>query len=349
MRESRQLQLQQICAERRITTLIHFTRIENLSSILQEGLLGRSLLERRGQDFVWNDEQRLDAHKEAVCLSISFPNYQMFFKYRRRTSHDHWVALLLDAKVLWELDCAFFQENAASNTNRITPEARNGERIQLRLGRLRSFDVISHDGYPVNTPEDIPDLIVYRSPINKQEWEVAEYSTGCHIPIDQARAAPAPGILSRIPERAVKVAIELLRSREGKPLRRCISLQQRKKPEALKGMFEDYENRHGLRVSRREIPDNYPTNPQAEVHVSRLIPKQHIKKVHFWNAAALREWRSSNSETYSQSSQAFSATQQYFKPRLDYAEWQRDNSDSDDIPEVDEPPGSFFESDDIPF
>ena len=348
-------QLRQICDERGITTLLHFTRIENLSSILQKGLLGRSLLEESGQDFVWNDEQRLDAHKEAVCLSISFPNYRMFYSIREKkketneANDSQWVILLLDTNILWELDCTFFQENAASNvTNRIIPEARSGERIQVCLGQQRYFDVISRNGYPVNTPEDVPDLIVYRSPANNGEWEVAEYSTGHRIPINQAKAAPALGIQSRIPQRAARVAIELLRSREGESLRRCISLQQRKKPEALKSMFGDYVDRQGSRISRQDlqIPDNYPTNPQAEVHVSRLIPTQHIQKVHFWDVPTLHGWRSSNSETYSQ---AFSATRQYFQPRPDYAEWQSDNLDSDDIPEVDEPPGSLLEPNDIPF
>ena len=255
MRGLRQSQLQQICTERHIRTLIHFTRIENLSSILQQGLLGRSFLEKRGQPFEWNDEQRLDAHKEAVCLSISFPNYQMFFSVRERkkkaneANDSQWIVLLLDANILWELDCAFFQENAASN--------------------------------------------------------------------------PADGITP--------------------------SLEQRKTSSALTGMFvEDYVNRQGSRVSRQvlQISNNYPTNPQAEVLVFDSIPTRYIKIVHFRNATILHEWRSINSETYSQ---MLTSSSYYFNPRHDWAAWQRDNLDSDEIPEVDEPPGSSFEPDDIPF
>ena len=329
MRGLRQSQLQQICTERHIRTLIHFTRIENLSSILQQGLLGRSFLEKRGQPFEWNDEQRLDAHKEAVCLSISFPNYQMFFSVRERkkkaneANDSQWIVLLLDANILWELDCAFFQENAASNTaNSRIPEVTSTERIQVCLGQQRYFDVINRNGYPVlNTPEDVPDLIVYRSPTNDGEWEVAEYSTGNRIPINQARAAPAPGILSRIPERAVKLAIEQLRSMAGESV---TSLTQRRTPNALRGMFvEDCANRQGSRISRRdlEIPDNYPTNPQAEVLVFDSIPTQYIKKVHFWAVPALRGWSSSNPVIYSQDSQKFSTTRQYFRPRSDHKSW----------------------------
>lgn len=336
---------------------MHFTRIENLSSILQQGLLGRTLLEERGQDFEWNDPQRLDEHKEAVCLSIGFPNYLMFFNVRERkkraneTNDSQWIILFLDVNILWELDCAFFQKNAASNTTNSTiPEVTSTERMQVCLGQQRHFDVINRDGYPVlNPPEDIPDLIVYRSPANNGEWEVAEYSTGNCIPIDQAKAAPAPGILSRIPKRAVRVAIEWLRSRAGES---ATGLAQRRTPNALRGMFvEDCVNRQGSRISRRdlEIPDNYPTNPQAEVLVFDPIPIQYIKKVHFWDAPALRGWRSSNSAIYSQDSQMFSTTRQYFKPRLDYAQWRRDNSYSYDILEIDESPESLLNPNDIPF
>ena len=66
---NRAFQTQQICTERGITTLLHFTRLENLQSILREGLLGRSLLEARGQQFLFNDHDRVDGYKEASSLS----------------------------------------------------------------------------------------------------------------------------------------------------------------------------------------------------------------------------------------------------------------------------------------
>ena len=118
--QNRASQIQQFCEERGITTLCHFTRIENLQSILQEGLIGRSLLEARRRQFLWNDPDRADGRKEAVCLSISFPNYKMFWEIRKTKEKAEgikdaqWVILILDAKVLWELDCAFCQTNAAS-------------------------------------------------------------------------------------------------------------------------------------------------------------------------------------------------------------------------------------------
>ena len=53
--QNRASQIRQFCAERGITTLCHFTRVGNLQNILQEGLIGRSLLEARGQQFLFKD------------------------------------------------------------------------------------------------------------------------------------------------------------------------------------------------------------------------------------------------------------------------------------------------------
>ena len=119
--QNRASQIQRFCEERGITTLVHFTQIEHLWNILHEGLLDhQGLLEKHGQQFDPNDKQRRDGHKEAVCLSISFPNYKMLWDIRKKKektegiTDSQWIVLLLDAKVLWELDCAFCQTNAAS-------------------------------------------------------------------------------------------------------------------------------------------------------------------------------------------------------------------------------------------
>lgn len=114
-RRSREIQL--ICQEYNIDTLVHFTRSSNLSSILQRGLLSRDRLEkeRRLQPYEYNDELRLDGYQQAISLSISFPNYKMFYRYRQQSSDDKWIVLVIKPEVLWKLDCAFFRENAASS------------------------------------------------------------------------------------------------------------------------------------------------------------------------------------------------------------------------------------------
>ena len=149
--------IQRICEERGITTLSHFTRIENLHTILQEGLLGRSILETWEQQPLFNDHDRADGYKEAVCLSISFPNYKMFWSIRRETENTEgvkdcqWIVLLLDARVLWELDCAFCQENAARKAVSTTPlEVRKGpEGLKGMFGDF--YDIRPHD-LPIPDP-----------------------------------------------------------------------------------------------------------------------------------------------------------------------------------------------------
>jgi hypothetical protein len=101
------------CAARRIDTLVHFTRLENLAGILADGILPRSALEGRTRRVIFNDDFRADGRKDAACLSVRFPNYKMFYKYRRAHQATTWAVLVIRADVLWELDCAFCWVNAS--------------------------------------------------------------------------------------------------------------------------------------------------------------------------------------------------------------------------------------------
>jgi hypothetical protein len=117
--QQRKNEIRKICEEIGIKSLVHFTHIQNLKSILQYGLIGRSQLREMCLEFQYNDEVRLEGQRAATCLSISFPNYKMFYKYRCADSIDsNWVVLLLKPSILWELNCKFYIENAASNNAR---------------------------------------------------------------------------------------------------------------------------------------------------------------------------------------------------------------------------------------
>ena len=67
---------------RKIDVLCHFTRLENLIGILGNGLLPRRTLSERYIPFYAVDPYRRDDCPEAVCLSISFPNYMLFYSKR---------------------------------------------------------------------------------------------------------------------------------------------------------------------------------------------------------------------------------------------------------------------------
>ena len=104
-----------------IPHLFHFTRCENLQSILRHGLL--SVADCQAEDIlaVHNDSLRLDAQPDGTSLSISFPNYRMFYKYRELDIAADWAVLKLSPRILWEKECAFYRYNAADSRMRNLP------------------------------------------------------------------------------------------------------------------------------------------------------------------------------------------------------------------------------------
>lgn len=113
--------------ERKITSLYHFTKADNLHGILRNGLLSRRTLDEKGISYLYNDEVRLENKLEANCLSIGFPNYKMFYKYRDQSSGDEWCVIELNPRILYEKECLFCIENAASNNeNNRSDEEKKG-------------------------------------------------------------------------------------------------------------------------------------------------------------------------------------------------------------------------------
>ncbi|MCE6958081.1 DUF4433 domain-containing protein [Cereibacter sphaeroides] len=105
-------------AKRNIPFLVHFTREENLSGILQHGLLSvRDILER-GVPAVGNGDGRLDGGDSPVSLSIATCDFRMFAAKRKRCPSAQWVLLLLYPDILWKLECRFYACNASSTEAR---------------------------------------------------------------------------------------------------------------------------------------------------------------------------------------------------------------------------------------
>lgn len=100
--------------QRGIQTLIHFTRAENLSSILKKGIVPVGLHSKLGITSICNDEMRLDNRLDCSSFSISFPNYQLFFKFRQ-VQGSNWIVLLVNPEVLLsnKNSSFFFPQNAA--------------------------------------------------------------------------------------------------------------------------------------------------------------------------------------------------------------------------------------------
>lgn len=105
--------IEQFVKDRGIDCLMHFTRASNLPTIIERGLVTRDTLLLEGKQDLCNDKLRID-NTYAVCASIGFPNYKMFWGLRQDNPNVEWVVLALDPKVLWETACAFCVANAAS-------------------------------------------------------------------------------------------------------------------------------------------------------------------------------------------------------------------------------------------
>ncbi|WP_201578987.1 DarT ssDNA thymidine ADP-ribosyltransferase family protein [Psychrobacter sp. Pi2-52] len=107
--------IENIIGSRGISILCHFTPINNLESILNNGLYPRDYIDENMPDAIWTDDGRFDGMKNGICLSLSFPNHQMFYSKRiQRKDIESWAIIVLDArKVILNYDCAFFQTNSA--------------------------------------------------------------------------------------------------------------------------------------------------------------------------------------------------------------------------------------------
>lgn len=101
--------------ERRIKRLVHFTNVVNLSNIIKYGLLPISELDDKEIEYDYNDELRLDNNPDSISISITSPNYKMFYKIRCEKEEENWAVIILDVEKVLNLECAFCYTNAANS------------------------------------------------------------------------------------------------------------------------------------------------------------------------------------------------------------------------------------------
>lgn len=108
-----------VIVNRQITRLIHFTPVENVSSIIKHGIIPRCEAEKLGAKCM--DSIRLDNHKDTVSLSISEPNFRLLYKRESQLAMDDplkGIAILeIDPCVLLNIapeEVSFCSNNAAT-------------------------------------------------------------------------------------------------------------------------------------------------------------------------------------------------------------------------------------------
>ncbi|EAP4690321.1 DarT ssDNA thymidine ADP-ribosyltransferase family protein [Salmonella enterica subsp. enterica serovar Winslow] len=106
-------QIRLTAEELQIPCLVHFTQATNLPSIMEHGLISVTDANVLNINPAINDELRLDGHRDAISLSIAFPNYRMFYRYRRDNPQVEWAVLGIEPSVIWRNDCAYCCHNAA--------------------------------------------------------------------------------------------------------------------------------------------------------------------------------------------------------------------------------------------
>lgn len=153
--------MERILKQRNIDRLYHFTQAENLSNIFTYGLLPRKNLEEENIYSCFNDDYRYDDCLDAVCMSIEFPNYKMFYKLRQDDPNVDWAVLRLDAQILCDFECAYCWTNAGdASMYNIPLRERMGKRAFLGLFEDRPFypkreELNISDWYPTNPQAEV--------------------------------------------------------------------------------------------------------------------------------------------------------------------------------------------------
>ena len=109
--------IQEVIQWQNIRQLVHFTRIINLRSIIEYGILSRQEIEKRKIKVEFNDPQRLDAWPNTSSVSITEKNIYLFPKFveRSKTSENDWFDILINPSILTEKECIFCDTNASNH------------------------------------------------------------------------------------------------------------------------------------------------------------------------------------------------------------------------------------------
>lgn len=110
---------------RGVDFILHFTQESNLESIVKHGLVPRDQQDSLPGAVAVNDMLRLDFKEGASSFSIGFPNYKLFYKFRKDTEAQgvDWAVVVFCKRVLLDKECLYCPTNAADASVSGRPEA----------------------------------------------------------------------------------------------------------------------------------------------------------------------------------------------------------------------------------
>ena len=202
--QQRMRRIRATCEARGISTLLHFTCVSNLLSIKNRGLAAVSVLDKENVEFDRNDAERFDLLRSWISLSISFPNYKLFYKLQCDNPGKQFAVIAISSKILWELDCLFCPYNAAARSMVGLEKTilKHSECFEHLFYRKPAFSNISGDSHeiPQNYPTDPQaEVLVYKriglpyiQAVNFQSQNLAEkFATAIPEWSDRIKIAPA--------------------------------------------------------------------------------------------------------------------------------------------------------------
>lgn len=153
--------MEKFMMDHQINTLFHFTRASNLPNIFEYGLLPKEILLSQYIETEYNDNYRYDKCPDAICMSIEYPNYKMFYSLRDKNPNIDWVVIKIHASVLLNFRCAFCISNAGSNESySIDIEERKGVEALKKLyqeypGQTSRHNMNINNAYPTNPQAEV--------------------------------------------------------------------------------------------------------------------------------------------------------------------------------------------------
>lgn len=196
-RAAREALLRFLTEERGVVQLVHYTPLENVPHICRFGLVPRAHLMIPAVRMVLNprftDAERDEDFLEKNCLSISFPNWKLFFHHRQRF-HWQWAVLRLDPAVAAEFVCEFVPTNATNTRVQHRPGIEAARRVFSGEELRRKLGLASHEATDpqaeVLTDSVIPPSMIREVCVESESARQSLASRGIEARVDSGLFAP---------------------------------------------------------------------------------------------------------------------------------------------------------------